>query len=117
MKKLFTFSTVFRQQATRTPGLLAMVTGLAFGFYFATASTGVAQGNPNECAVCHKGNRTLYLPCQSSAVERHIAHGDTAGPCPATQTQAAKPETKTKAVAARKVAAPTAAARVQRSVE
>ena len=116
MKKLFTFSTVFRQQATRTPGLLAMVTALAFGFYFATASTGSAS-NHNTCQVCHKGNRTLNLPCQSSAVERHIAHGDTAGPCPATQTQAAKPETKTKSVAATKVATRATAARVQRSVE
>ena len=112
MKRFFTFTTALGQQATRTPGLFAMVTGLAFGFYFATASTSSAQ---QTCQVCHKGKRTLNLPCQSSAVERHIAHGDTAGPCPA--TQAAKPETKTKAVAARKVAAPTTAARVQRSVE
>ena len=112
MKKLFTFSTALRQQAAGTPGLLAMVSGLAFGFYFATASTGSAQ---QKCQVCHKGNRTLELPCQSSAVERHIAHGDTAGPCPATQS--AKADTKTTVVAEKKAIAPSTVARVQKAVD
>lgn len=31
-------------------------------------------------AVCHKGKKTLYLP--PSAVEAHLKHGDTLGPCP-----------------------------------
>ena len=104
MKKLFTFS---------TPGLCAMVAGLGFGFYFATATTGSAQ---EKCQVCHKGKRTLELPCQSSAVERHIAHGDTAGPCPSTQS-AKKIDSKTTVVAQKKAVAPATVARVQKAVE
>ena len=38
--------------------------------------------NPNECTVCHKRTATLTLPCNSLEYQRHLGHGDTAGPCP-----------------------------------
>ena len=87
MPKLSKLSIRLRQQATGTPALLSMLGCLAIGFAFATTSTSVAQGNNNGCQVCHKQRQTLTLPCQSSAVERHIAHGDTPGPCTASQTR------------------------------
>lgn len=34
---------------------------------------------PENVAVCHKSKKTLVLP--ESAVEAHLGHGDTLGPC------------------------------------
>jgi hypothetical protein len=110
------FTTAIRQRATSLPALLTMVSGLAFGFYFATASTGVAQPQQG-CQVCHKGNRTLTLPCQSSAVERHLAHGDTAGPCPTSPTAKEDTTKQTKAATTSRTASKPTTARVQRAVE
>ncbi|CAA9267635.1 MAG: hypothetical protein AVDCRST_MAG42-3074 [uncultured Chthoniobacterales bacterium] len=87
MPKLSTLSIRLRQQATSTPVLLSMLGCLALGFAFAT-STSHAQGNGGcKRQVCHKQKNTLELPCQSSAYERHLAHGDTPGPCTASQTR------------------------------
>ena len=114
MRKLTTFSFRLSRQATGTPALLSILGALALGFCFLTASTGVAQP-PGQCQVCHKRKQTLTLPCQSSAVERHIAHGDSAGPCPATQS--AKAATESRQVAATKPVSKQTAARVQAQVE
>lgn len=111
MQKPSTLTTFVRQQASGAPALLTMVGALALGFYFATASTSGAQ---QSCQVCHKRKQTLTLPCQSSAVERHLAHGDTAGPCPATQS--AKPAIDSREVTAKPVSKQTAS-RVQAQVE
>ena len=116
MKKLLILSTRLRPHLTGMPGLATMFAGLAAGFLFVTTSTSVAQGPPGGCQVCHKGRHTLTLPCQSSAVERHIAHGDTAGPCPATPTRQAAAATAERS-AVKKPASKATTARVQAAVE
>lgn len=61
-----------------------MAAGFGFAFFFVTTSTSVAQGQ-ERCQVCHKQRQTITIACE--AVDRHIAHGDTAGPCPASPTR------------------------------
>jgi len=41
----------------------------------------VGHGSPKKVVICHKG-RTIEVA--ESAVEAHLAHGDTLGPCPVT---------------------------------
>ena len=115
MRKLSTLSVRLRQQATGTPALLSMLGCLALGFAFVTTSTSVAQGPPGGCQVCHKQRQTLTLPCQSSAVERHIAHGDTPGPCTASQTRNSK-DSKTRVVSNKAISRANQA-RIQAAVE
>ena len=120
MKKLSILSLRLRRQATGTPALLSMLGCLALGFAFVTTSTSVAQGPPGGCQVCHKQRQTLTLPCHSSAVERHIAHGDTPGPCTATQTRSStesKTQVASKKASSTKVVSRASVARVQRAVE
>jgi hypothetical protein len=55
-------------------------------FAFVGTSNGSLFGNEalagygqNKVAVCHKGKNTLMLP--EPAVQAHLNHGDTLGPC------------------------------------
>ena len=43
--------------------------------------TGYGYGGNQKQPVCHKGKKTLLV--NSNAVEKHLRHGDTLGPCPA----------------------------------
>ena len=125
MPKLTSLSIRLRQQATGTPALLSMLGCLALGFAFVTTSTSVAQGPPGGCQVCHKQRQTLTLPCQSSAVERHIAHGDTPGPCTASQRRrnadtarnAKADKTRAQAAISRKAISRQSVGRIQAAVE
>lgn len=45
----------------------------------ATYGYGPDPYHDDKVAVCHKGKKTLMLP--ESAVDAHIGHGDTLGPC------------------------------------
>jgi hypothetical protein len=116
MPKLSTLRTRLRQQATGTPALLSMLGCLALGYAFATTSTGVAQGN-GPCQVCHKQRQTLTLPCQSSAFERHLSHGDTAGPCTASQTRNTTDSSMQVATLSKKSISKESIARIQSAVQ
>ena len=82
MKTFRTLSTLLRPHITGMPGLVIMATGLASAFLFVTASTSVAQEAPKQCEVCHKGQTTLSLACDSEEHKRHLAHGDAPHACP-----------------------------------
>ena len=82
MKKLLVVSTLLRRHLTGIPGLVVMAAGLGSAFFFVTANTGVAQGAPQQCEVCHKGQETLSLPCDGEEHKRHLAHGDAPNACP-----------------------------------
>jgi hypothetical protein len=56
--------------------VLALTTGCAESVYVAPPPPPGQQ----KVAVCHKGKKTLWLP--PAAVDAHLAHGDTLGPCP-----------------------------------
>lgn len=56
-------------------------------FAFVGGANGPLFGNEalagygqNKVQVCHKGKNTLSLP--APAVQAHLGHGDTMGPCP-----------------------------------
>ncbi len=64
---------------------------LAIAIVGAAISALLAQGPPERVTLCHKppdnpeNAQTLIVP--SAAVEAHLAHGDTLGPCPVSPTQ------------------------------
>lgn len=45
----------------------------------ATYGYGADPYHDDKVAVCHKNKKTLMLP--ESAVDAHLGHGDTLGPC------------------------------------
>jgi probable HAF family extracellular repeat protein len=55
-------------------------TGVHNGAVRAFAMIG-PKGIPPICAMCHKGFRTIYIPCESPERGRHLAHGDTLDSC------------------------------------
>ena len=59
-----------RRAARLVAGLVVILT------MSACASTPYGQ---DKVTVCHKDKKTLVLP--SSAVDAHLGHGDTLGPC------------------------------------
>lgn len=66
-------------------GALVGIPLVAFGFLATSngplfANEAMAGYGQNKVAVCHKGKKTLALP--QPAVNAHLGHGDTLGPCP-----------------------------------
>lgn len=59
--------------------LTAVLIAASIGSGCATYGYGPDPYHDNKVAVCHKGKKTLMLP--ESAVDAHMGHGDTPGPC------------------------------------
>lgn len=57
----------------------ALLTAMLILSGCATYGYGQDPYHDNKVAVCHKGKKTLMLP--ESAVDAHMRHGDTPGPC------------------------------------
>ncbi len=57
----------------------ALLTAMLILSGCATYGHGSDPYHEGKVAVCHKGNKVLMLP--ESAVEAHMGHGDTLGPC------------------------------------
>jgi len=71
---------------TSTPStLFSLITFATLGFAFWFSTAAIADPPPH-CTICHMGRNTLSLPCHGNAINAHLAHGDTIGPCPVTPT-------------------------------
>ena len=63
---------------------LAVVLAISFAvnLWFAFSHRGLAA---TTCTICHKRTTTLIVTCGSIDYQRHKDHGDTDGPCEASQ--------------------------------
>lgn len=62
-----------------TPAGLSLLAGCAVILVVSGCATYGTPYGDEKVAVCHKSKKTLMLP--ESAVDAHLGHGDTMGPC------------------------------------
>ncbi len=70
-----------RSRPVATLSALLAAAALASAFWFATSP----RASATDCTLCHKRVLTITVVCGSMDYQRHIDHGDTIGPCAASQ--------------------------------
>lgn len=83
MNTFFIADIIAGKRSAGSTALACFAACLAVLFWVAT--TGNVDASSHLCTVCHKQRQNVEVPCNNSAYRRHLAHGDSAGTCPASQ--------------------------------
>jgi len=86
---LLGLAVLFAVQMNASAATRAQILAAEFANYTAIAQRSYDPGSPitpgQKVVICHKGHTKKVTP---SAVPRHLAHGDTLGPCVSSFVQA-----------------------------